>query len=107
MSQGQQQAIATDAAKAPVQDVVRAKRFELVDDAGKVRGEFRLVDGEPVLTLADAAGKPRGEFWLINGEPAVTLFDAAGEVSGLFSLFNGEPYLRLYDADGKTIWSAP
>ena len=39
-----------------VQEVVRAKRFELVDDDGAVRGRMEMNGGEPTLSLLNSDG---------------------------------------------------
>lgn len=39
-----------------VQEVVRAKRFELVDDDGQVRGRMEISEGRPILSLLNANG---------------------------------------------------
>lgn len=61
-------------------DVVRARRFVLVDAAGEVRASLAVrPDGAPGLILLDAAGKPRVVLAVrSDGAPHLTLFDAAG-----------------------------
>ena len=58
--------------------MVRAKRFELVDDDGHTRAVIgRLGDGSPHVILADDKGQMRCAIWLApNGTPSVTFFDA-------------------------------
>jgi hypothetical protein len=68
-----------------VPDVVRAKRFELVDDDGHTRAVIgRLGDGSPHVILADDKGPMRCAIWLApNGTPSVAFFDANGRRSWL------------------------
>ena len=92
-----------------VQDVVTAKRFELVDANGKERGSFFLRDdGSPFLVLKDTEGKKRGSFSLVNGQPSLSLSDADGKHRGLLSLGkDGSPHLSLTDADGNALAALP
>lgn len=110
-------------------NVVTAKKFVLVDNAGKTRGEFFVKDGDPGLRLLDGAGKsrcelslveddpslelsdengkPRGEFFLIGGSPMLGLSDEKGKLRASFAMILGEPYINLADAAGKVTWKAP
>ena len=70
-----------------VQDVVRAKKFQVVDDQGKKRAALGLSDdGGPALLLYDADGKKR---------------------AGLFLASDGSPSLSLYRKGGTVAWHAP
>ncbi len=66
-----------------VPEVVRAKRFELVDDDGHTRAvSGRLGDGSPHVILADDKGQMRCAIWLApNGTPSVAFFDTNGRRS--------------------------
>ncbi|MDA1256562.1 MAG: hypothetical protein O3C10_01755 [Chloroflexi bacterium] len=70
---------------AEVPDLVRAKRFELVDDDGHTRAVIgRLGDGSPHVVLADTDGRMRCAIWLApNGTPSVAFFDNNGRRSWL------------------------
>lgn len=63
-----------------VPEVVRAKRFEMVDDDGHTRAVIgRLGDGSPHVVLADPDGRMRCAIWLApNGKPSVAFFDNSG-----------------------------
>lgn len=107
--------------------VLRAQRFEVIDEEGKRRGRFdslpngavRLVfynsDGRIRTGLLVATnGTPGLQFWDRNGKPVsvfsdgVTLLDPAGQPRGRMSVSaNGNPSITFYDADGKVTWSAP
>ncbi|MBT6681258.1 MAG: hypothetical protein HOB07_04310 [Chloroflexi bacterium] len=66
-----------------VPDVIRAKRFEMVDDDGHTRAVIgRLGDGSPHVVLADTDGRMRCAIWLApNGTPSVAFFDDHGRRS--------------------------
>jgi len=77
-------AYAAGKAKAvPVQQVVRAKRFELVDRQGRVRGEFRTeaYDGSPSLRLFGRDGKPCAALAVSGNRGGVWLCDRDGDGS--------------------------
>ena len=101
MSQANTAAVA--AGTGPVtSDVVKAKRFELVDAKGETRGLFTVgKDGDPILVLYDSAGQVRGGFSTLNGDPMLVLNDSAGQVRGLFGTLNGDPMLVLNDSAGQ------
>ena len=62
------------------EDLVRARRFELVDDQERPRAALHMEDGQPILTLADEDGSARVQV-AINREGNATLRvrDAAGQ----------------------------
>lgn len=90
-------------------DVIRAKRFELVDDDGNVRGAFALVAERPILSLKDAYGEMRVALCITSdGQPTLSIMDADGEQRAMLTLTeNGEPRVVLSDAQGEVIWVAP
>lgn len=61
----------------PVQEVLRAKRFELVDGKGRTRGLLALTEsGSPGLWLTDANGKALARIWVeTEGAAAMSLGD--------------------------------
>jgi hypothetical protein len=107
--------------------VVRAQRFEVVDEAGKRRGRFdSLPNGAVRLVFYDNEGKIRAgllvatngtpalQFWDRNSKPVsvysdgVTLLDGDGEPRARMSVSSsGNPAITLYDEEGKVSWSAP
>ena len=109
-------------AGAPVQDVVKAKRFDLVDDAGKPRASLGVMPGGAQgLLLFDDGGKPRASLGVSpDGSPSLFLFDSATKGRLLLALTpdaEGSPGLWLYDlastertkkialkADGTLAW---
>lgn len=114
------------AAAEPLQ-VVRAQRFEVVDEEGKRRGRFdSLPNGAVRLVFYDNEGKVRTgllvatngapglQFWDKNNKPvsvfsdSVTLLDPAGQPRARMSVSaHGDPAITLYDEEGKVAWSAP
>jgi len=91
---------ATVAAQAPaVAEVVKARRFEVVDAAGKVG----VILGSPGLVFCDAAGHTRASLSLgSDGNPDLVFRDAAGQKRVAVFLFrDGSPILVLVDAAGR------
>jgi hypothetical protein len=85
---------------APV-DVVRAKRFELVDDDGRVRAAL-FVEGGPRLMMYDLAGKHRVALALHGEEaPGLELFTAEGSHALQVRHMNGAPLVSLHDTGGN------
>lgn len=63
----------------PVQETVRARLFELVDEEGNVRAELGIEpDGFPGLNLIDKDGVGRIGLTLIGGSPGLLLLDGNG-----------------------------
>ena len=91
---------------APVQEVVRAKRFEVVDGKGRVRIELSMgADGRlPGLRIRDAEDKPRAALGLaLDGLSSLILCDKAGKPRAALSVPpDGSPLLVLADEKGKT-----
>jgi hypothetical protein len=70
-----------DASPGPVQDSVRARRFELVDDRGTVRAVLGTQNesGAPGFLVSDSAGRPRLALHVSPDDvPAFDLLDASG-----------------------------
>lgn len=94
------------------QAVVKAKRLEIVDDAGFTRMVLTTVDGKrPSLTLADEKGNFRAWLFLSeNGAPNLVLVDSprfalldeAGEVRSAQRLDGaGAPIFTQLDSAGR------
>lgn len=116
-----------------VQDVVRARAFEVVDVDGNKRGEFcmrpgggigivlseadgtmragisMLADGTPMLYLSDSRGKIRAGICVLDdGEPTMAFSDSAGKSRITLTLLaGGAPMFELSDADDSSLFSAP
>jgi hypothetical protein len=74
------------------QEVVSARRIQLVDSGGKVRAELAMaLGGGPSLFFFDSAGRNRlvlGLYSAAEGEaPTVVLNDAQQHAAGIFRLF--------------------
>ena len=95
------QVAAAQAKQPAVPDLVNARRFELVDAAGKVRAVLGLEpDGSPTLDLFDPAGRMRAFLKLgPDGSPGLALCDAAQKLRARMVLpSDGRPSLELRDA---------
>lgn len=105
-----------DEARQPIGDVVRARRVELVDAEGRLRG----VLGEVQPARAHAAPVVGAEFYLPDGEPRVSIGMQEGrawvtiEMGGNIRIHAGvndatteavdeTAYLYLNDADGAPL----
>ncbi len=92
------------------EDVVRARRFELVDDEGRTR--LTLMAGGPEgtagLTIIDAYGEVTATLSATaEGHAALTIGPATGNASVLVGAFHegGEDaqcFVRLTDREGRT-----
>jgi|GEM_PF-1516304 len=61
---------------ASIPEVLRASRFELVDQDGGLRASLRLSDtGEPLLFMYGNDGKVHLSLSLLDGEPGIDLYD--------------------------------
>ncbi len=68
----------------PVQQTVRARLFELVDEEGKVRAELGVEpDGFPSFNLLDKNGVGRVGLTLMGGSPSLLLMDEDGALRAL------------------------
>ena len=101
----QAEVVATRAKSSAVPDVVRARCFEAVDAAGRVRAVLDAIIDIPKLVLFDAAGKERaGLALLLDGRPELVFQDAAEAQKVRASLHlgtDGMPWLVLRDPAGK------
>jgi hypothetical protein len=120
---------APHAKQSTVAEVVRARRFEVVDAAGKVRAVMEVrPQGSPSLVLSDTAGKIQAalldsqlSFYGLAGQiqamlspqedgtPNLLFVDAKGKPRAMLYLLSedGRPRLSLHDQAGKPTWKAP
>ncbi len=117
----------------PHRKLLRAERFELVDQSGKshaalsfdLEGRASLAlfsktgssvvtlmvgeEGEPSLDLYDQGGKARVALSLLaSGEPSLNLHDEEGKRRAALGLrSDGEPLLVLADKNEMVQWKAP
>lgn len=80
---------------------VRAKRFVLVDDAGRERAMLDVLADGPRLALFDAAGKPRAWLSVDKDGPVLGLGDENGKGRVVLAVDEDGPWLHLRDAAGK------
>ena len=93
-----------------VQEVVRAKRFELVDDDGAVRGEMEIdASGSPILSLLNSNGVTQWVATVSNdGTPSLEFSDREGRTRLSVYVLSGyqggddTPTLRMYDQNGNS-----
>ena len=93
----------------PVAEVMRARRFELVDAEGRVRGALDLDDGgNPRVCLCDKEGNVRAGLRLdSDGMPHLCSLAASGSTTA--DLGFGTSWragLVLRDYTGQVLWSA-
>ena len=85
-----------------VQEVVRAKRFELVDDDGAVRGEMSVGSDGPILALLNRNGMEQWGASVSDRGSDLYLSDRAGESRLSVSVnADGTPDLVMYDQNRK------
>jgi hypothetical protein len=88
----------------PAVEVVRAQRFELVNQNGERRAAFGVgLEGEPALALYAKSGAVRVELSLQpDGRSTLLFFDRDKQTlrAGLTVLPNGSPSLELSDKEG-------
>ena len=107
-----------------------AKKFQLIDDDGQLRGYFSAeADGTTLLTMADRKGRPRvGVAVKPDGSPSVNVYGVGGaqqvtlgvaeDVAGLvvrtdknesafLGILNGKVGVEVHGSGGKRLWGAP
>ena len=91
-------------------EVIRAKRFELVDSEGNVRATLQLDEaGAPGLALFDEEGRARAAL-VLGGEgiPRLNLLGKTGVVRASLGFGSDWKVQRvLTDANSQVIWFAP
>jgi len=108
---------------------IRANKFVLEDEKGKVRATLAMTGTGPILWLSDENGKQRatlgafevGPVLFLNDEtgttrvslaafkegPALALGSKNGGAAATLNVRENRPSLALYDVNGESIWSAP
>ncbi len=96
-------------ATVPVTNMIRAMRFEVVDDQGKTRAVLgQKPDGRTGLWLDNATGKDLvGLVVGTDDSEGLVLCNAAGKPRAGMLVGPDRPFLGLYDDAGKIIWRAP
>jgi hypothetical protein len=93
-----------------IADVIRAKRFELVDAEGIVRAALVIhEDGTAGVDLSDASGQVRASLTLAaDGVPRLNLLGRTGGVRAALGFgTDWRTQLVLSDKNAQVIWSAP
>jgi hypothetical protein len=90
-------------------EVLRARRFELVDRKGRLRAELsQVADGSPCLSLRDVRGKARAQMALLeDGTALLTMNDAKGVNRVWMMETDPAGILFVRDAQGEAVWHAP
>lgn len=91
-------------------EVVRARRIEVVDEAGRTRALLaaRPGDGAPALHFLDATGRLRIALVTVEGSTGLSLYDAEGRTRIVLAILpDAPPGLRLWDAAGRVLFRAP
>ncbi len=79
-------------------DKVTAEVFQLLDDKGEVRGEWKVEGGAGHFELRDSNGTPRFAVYMKRGAACVTLFDSKHKTRlGLTVDPAGHPQVILLD----------
>jgi hypothetical protein len=85
-----------------VPEVVGARRFQMVDEQGRVRADIGMVDDNPVLYAYDEEGEARLGLGLsMFGDPRLGLFNEKGDPCAVLSLGTSGPSLNFMDGNGK------
>jgi hypothetical protein len=85
----------------PVAATLRARRLEIVDDAGRARIAL-YVDAGPRLMIYDTAGRHRLALSLQGeGAPGLEVFTADGAHAVQLRQMNDESLLSLHDVEGN------
>ena len=81
--------------------VIRASRFEVVDDQGRPRAGLIVLKDGPRLDMFDEKGTSRAMLITTETGAGLTLFDEKGIGRAMLSTSNGGPGLVLFDEKGK------
>ena len=87
-----------------VEEVIRARRFEVVDGGGKVRAILGAQDESSGLMLLDDNGQSVAELAVSDelGSTTLSMYDLRGSLRASIDLdHSGSPNLALYDLAGE------
>jgi hypothetical protein len=87
-----------------VLDVLKARRLEIVDSAGKPTAILQATDEGPSLVLLDSAGV-RAALFVPKHQPVLGLY-GKGEYAAVLTVEGDGPHLVLSGGSGVT-WRAP
>ena len=83
------------------EDVVNAKKFNLLDDNGKTRASLSATELGTALTLRDENNQPRASLSVTELETALTLRDENNQPRAKLALSKNGPELALCDENDK------
>lgn len=86
--------------------VIRAKRFMVEDDQGRIRAGLYVDEDGPKLFLSDENGKVRACMGVFKNVPNLYLYDEKGAapLAGLY-VWENRPCLVLWDNNRQILWS--
>lgn len=90
-----------------VANVIRAKKFELVDEQGESRAELSMSGDNPSLALYASKGDSCARLAVIGDDAVLTLIDKQGTFRVSLGVIGAKSSLALADENEKIIWSAP
>lgn len=80
--------------------IVKARQFEVVDEAGQTVAELSRKDGGAHLLLYDGSHKPVGEFSVVGSDPMIVFYDGDQKQRAILGMLAGAPTLAMHDAKG-------
>jgi hypothetical protein len=98
--------------------VIQARKFQVVDGAGRVRAGLGMIGDDVGFALLDEAGKARAVLGMLGDDVALELSDKAGKLrAGLGNIDLHSPTgstehraassLVLFSEKEKVLWKAP
>jgi hypothetical protein len=80
---------------------IRANKFVLEDENGKVRATLAMTEDGPMLSLSDENGRTRAALRVADGRPSLSLHDVGGNERACLMVGMLGPYLTMYDDNDK------
>jgi hypothetical protein len=80
---------------------IRAKKFVLEDENGKIRATLAMTENGPMFSLSDENGKTRAALRVAEDKPSLSLHDVSGKERASLMVGTLGPYLTLYDENDK------
>ncbi len=85
-----------------VPEVVRARKFELVNGSGKVLAELEADEDGTRLAIMHESGQQQAVLFMHRGDPGLVLYDEEGKDNAWFTIVSGSPSLFLFGQSPKT-----
>lgn len=87
--------------------VISAKRFQLVDDKGRVRSRLEMTDAGTFLAFFDEKGIHRVQFGIERGNPMLSFGDGSGKPRMVVKSLPDVSFVKLFDAKQRVQWQSP